>query len=234
MSPTSGSGLLANRGAAAIDALALCTEPIRWEGHRREMYVDRRGNVSAGIGHPLAGVGAALALPWQHRSTGRRATSAEVRVAFRQVRSQALGHRAPAHLRASDLVLPAGFATELAAARLERTLLPGLRRLCPRFDRYPLPARRALVDMAWNLGLRELARFHNLTAACARGDFAAAADHCHRRGSHSARNVATRDLFRQAAVMTGSNTRATTDSGFQRILFPEFAGKNARFDGGRR
>jgi len=96
-------------------------------------------------------------------------------------------------------VLAPGVAGDLAIKRVDRTVLPGLRRLCPDFDRCPLPARRALVDMAFDLGLAALSRFRNLITACATGDFATAANHCHRRGSRETRNAATRLLFLEAA-----------------------------------
>ena len=199
---TSIESLLASTPHAARpagDARALSTELFRWEGYRREMYVDWRGDVRTGIGLVLQDARAALALPWRHRTTGFPATAAEVRAAFEQARAQRAGHVAPAHQRASDLVLPAGYAALLVIRRLERELLPGLRRLFPRFAHYPLPAQRALVEMAYNLGVGGLRRFFNLTAACNRGDFAAAADHCHRRTIGGARNAATRALFRKAA-----------------------------------
>jgi GH24 family phage-related lysozyme (muramidase) len=215
---TSIDDLLARGGDRAPNVRALISEIIKWEGYSREMYVDRRGKVRTGIGHPLPDTNAALALPWCHRTNGRRAAATEIRVAFARARAQAAGHPAPALQRASDLVLPPGFATDLAAARLEASLLPGLRRLCPGFDRCPAPAQRALAEMAFDLGVGQLAGFHNLIAACRRGDFAAAADHCYRRHSISARNVSTRDLFREAAALVSGS----------------FVVKNARFDGGRR
>lgn len=220
--------------APASAARALCSEIIRWEGFRREMYVDARGRIRTGIGHRLADAGAALALPWQHRATGRRATPAEVRAAYRQVRAQAAGHPAPALQRASDLVLPAGFAADLATTHLERTVLPGLRRFCPTFDGYPLPAQRALVDMAFDLGLDRLALFHNLIAACRRGDFAAAADHCHRPRCQSARNVSTRNLFREATAPRAAGAPDAASSRQQRLVTAAVVGQNARLDGGRR
>jgi GH24 family phage-related lysozyme (muramidase) len=192
----------APRAARARDTRTLCTEVLKWEGYRQEMFVDWRGDVRTGIGHRLPNAAAALALPWRHKTTGQPATAAEVRKAFEQVRAQGAGHRAPAHQRASDLVLPAGYASVLATRHLERELLPAVRRLCPRFDDYPLPAQRALVDMAFNLGARALRRFHDLIAACNRWDFAAAAEHCLRRTCGVARNVATRELFRKAAGPT--------------------------------
>lgn len=163
------------------------------------MYVDGRGFVATGIGHPLLNVDAAIALPWCHRATGRPAAPADVRRAFARVRALGPREATLAYRLASDLVLPAGFAGDLAIERIEREVLPALRRLCPRFDRYPLPARRALVDLACDLGLAAVARFRNLLAACAHGDFARAANHCQRRGGRDARNAATRALFLEAA-----------------------------------
>ena len=114
---------------------------------------------------------------------------------------RALGprQRTLAYRLATDLVLAAGVAGDLAIARVERDVLPGLRRLFAGFDRYPLPARRALVDMAFDVGLAALATFRNLIAACAQGDFTRAANHCHRRTSRETRNAATRLLFLEAA-----------------------------------
>ncbi len=190
-------------GAAGLcgapDARALCSEILKWDGYRRDMSVDARGNVITGVGHFLANARAALALPWKHRATGLPATGHEIWAAFEQVRAQAAGHGAPAHQRASDLVLPAGFAIDLAIRRLERELLPGLRRLCPGFDAYPLPAQRALVDMAYNLGVARLSKFSNLIAACVQRDFRKAARYCHRWTSRAGRNEATRNLFLDAA-----------------------------------
>jgi hypothetical protein len=163
------------------------------------MYVDSRGFVATGVGHALPTAERAIALPWRHRATGLPATPAEVRRAFARVRALGPRQRTLAYRLASDLVLAAGVAGDLAIARVERDVLPGLRRLFVDFDGYPLPGRRALVDMAFDLGLAALAHFRNLIAACARGDFKTAANHCHRRASREPRNAATRSLFLEAA-----------------------------------
>jgi GH24 family phage-related lysozyme (muramidase) len=186
------------------DARMLCAELMRWETCCQHLYVDADGHVATGLGHRLPSVDAALLLAWRHRGTGQAATRSEVRAAFEQIRAQGPGHRSIAYRFASDLVLAAGVAADLAAARIERELLPGLRRLFRGFDRYPLPARRALVDMAYDLGLRALGKFRNLVAACERGDFATAAEQCHRRTTRQIRNTATRMSFQQAADLTAS------------------------------
>lgn len=163
------------------------------------MYVDARGFVATGVGHPLPTADAAMALPWCHRATGGPAAPTEIRRAFARVRALGRRQTALSYRLASDLVLAAGVAGDLAIGRIEREVLPGLRRLCPDFDRYPLAARRALVDLAGDLGLVRLARFRNLIAACAQHDFARAANHCHRRDSRDLRNASTRVLFLEAA-----------------------------------
>ena len=184
----------------AIDAArSLCAELLRWESCRRHMYVDNRGVVATGVGHMLPTADFAIALPWCHRATDLSATPVEVRRAFARVRALGPRQRTLAYRLASDLVLAAGVAGDLAIARVQRDVLPGLRRLFAGFDRYPLPARRALVDMAFELGLAALANFGNLITACARGDFATAANQCHRRASREPRNAATRLLFLEAA-----------------------------------
>jgi len=163
------------------------------------MYVDNRGVVATGVGHALPTADLAIALPWCHRATDLPATPAEVRRAFARVRALGPRQRTLAYRLATDLVLAAGVAGDLAIARVERDVLPGLRRLFAGFDRYPLPARRALVDMAFDVGLAALATFRTLIAACAQGDFTRAANHCHRRTSRETRNAATRLLFLEAA-----------------------------------
>ena len=184
---------------ATNDTRSLCAELLRWESCRPHMYVDGRGFVATGVGHALPTVDAAIALPWRHRATGLSATPAEIQRAFVRVRALGPRQKTLSYRLASDLVLPAGVAGDLAIGRIERDVLPWLRRLCRGFRRYPLPARRALVDMAFDLGLAGLARFRNLITACAQRDFATAANHCHRRGSRETRNAAMRILFLEAA-----------------------------------
>ena len=182
----------------AVDARALCAE-LSWEGYRQRNVrrLARRGQ----DGHRPRAAGRArragppLAPQEDRISRDGGRSSRRVRTGARAAR-RTRGTSAPARFGS---VLPAGYAALLVIRRLERELLPALRRLFPRFEHYPLPAQRALVEMANNLGVGGLRRFFNLIAACNRGDFAAAADHCHRRTVGVARNTATRALFRKAA-----------------------------------
>jgi GH24 family phage-related lysozyme (muramidase) len=182
----------------------------RWEGDHQFMYLDTRGYVTTGIGHLLKNADAAVDLPWRHRSTGQPATQAEVRAAFNNLKQMWTDHRqdhpkgpnpftAEHYERKSDLVLPERLSETLALARLQKEFLGGLRRIFPGFDQYPTPAQRALVDMAYNLGVGKLERsFPNLVDACRAGDFDVAAAESRRTSSRANRNAETRDLFLQA------------------------------------
>jgi GH24 family phage-related lysozyme (muramidase) len=197
------------------DAQTFLKDVKRWEGEHRFMYVDGRGYVTTGIGHLLKNTDEALKLPWLHRGTGRPATPAEVRSAFERVAQEwadykrghpnGNGYGATHYADKSDLLLPQGEATRLALGRLNKEFLGGLRKLFPDFDRYPLPAQRGLVDMAYNLGVGKLEKtFPNFVDACRRGDFGAAADECKRSSSRKERNDATQALFREAAQLNAT------------------------------
>lgn len=179
------------------------------------MYVDTRGYVTTGVGHLLKNAAAALDLPWQHQATGRLATPAEVRAAFEHVcerwadykRENPNGKGLPAKKfeSVSDLVLPDGLATKLARDRLQGEFLPKLKELFPGFDRYPVPAQRALVDMGYNLGVDGLKKkFPTFVAACRDGNFGVAAAECERSSSRKERNDATRSLLLEAAQLNAS------------------------------
>lgn len=181
------------------------------------MYVDTRGHVTTGIGHLLETAGDASKLPWQHSVTGQRATPTEIKSAFERLSQVAADHTREhpdakglplkTAAQVSDLVLPEGYATKLAAARVNGEFLEGLRDLFPAFDSFPMPAQRALVDMAYTLGVGGLEhKFPKLVAACRQPnpDFATAAAESHRSSSRESRNHATNHLFLEAARLTQS------------------------------
>jgi hypothetical protein len=186
---------------------ALCSEVFRWTACRAHMCVDSRGHVAAGAGHRLPSAAAAATLPWRHSGSGTVATRAEIADAYRRVRAQGPGQKTLTYRLASDLALSPGVAADLVMARIAREVLPGLRTLFRSFDRYPAPAQRALVEMAVDLGLTGLSKFRNLIAACERGNFSLAAEHCLRRGHRELRNAATRALFSKAADYPASDRR---------------------------
>jgi GH24 family phage-related lysozyme (muramidase) len=207
---------LANQSAPA-DATAFVRGLRQWEGEVSFMYVDTRGYVTTGIGHLLKSSSDAEKLPWRHSTTGQPATPAEIRCAFERLSHVAADYKREhpdakglplkTAERVSDLVLPDGYATKLAATRVNGEFLKGLRHLFPAFDSFPMPAQRALVDMSYSLGVGGIEhKFPKLVAACREPipDFATAAAESHRSSSRESRNRATNQLFLEAARLTQS------------------------------
>jgi GH24 family phage-related lysozyme (muramidase) len=212
----------ASGSSVGTDAGVFLKELKHWEGEHPFMYVDTRGYVTTGIGHLLKTPEAALKLPWQHIKTGQPATPAEVRSTFERVRQAAVQYKQDhpnakgippgACERLSDLVLPEGLAARLATHRLKTEFLPHVRELFSGFDRYPLPAQLAIVDMAYNLGVAKLKRdFPAFVAACRAGNFVDAAKESHRSSCREERNCATADLLDQAARLNASVRTVTRE-----------------------
>jgi GH24 family phage-related lysozyme (muramidase) len=212
----------ANPRHTTIDVGALRDDLLRWEGNKPFMYLCSAGYVTTGIGNKLANAQEAIALPWQHTTTGLAATPAEIRTAFERVAAMTAEFRredpkapnpfgAKHYKNVSDLVLPEGAANQLAVDRLEKDFLKGLRGLFPSFDGYPQPAQRALVDMAYTLGVSGLeTKFPSVVKACREGRFADAAKYSHRKVKANEgrkgdeRNAATRNLLLEAARLNSS------------------------------
>jgi GH24 family phage-related lysozyme (muramidase) len=170
------------------------------------LYCDVRGFVTVGIGNLLASPQACAELPFQHRD-GLPATEDEKADAWDRVRRAFDRRKSAAYYRAfANIRLTEDFVRSLACQRLEREFLPGIVRLCPQFKAFPLPARRALVDMAYNLGVGGLGMFPHMLAACNAGDWEMAANQCHRSTCRESRNAWTAQMFIDADVAKGPTT----------------------------
>jgi hypothetical protein len=155
--------------------------------------------VTVGIGHLLRSPAAAQELPFVDVRTGHLATKEHVAAAFQHVGQAGAGCRAEHYAKMTHLRLSEHAVREMATSRLENEFLPGLRREFSHFDSYPASAQRALIDMAYNLGVGGLGHFHKLRASCEAGDWAQAATECHRRTCRAERNDWTQALFLDAA-----------------------------------
>ena len=152
------------------------------------LYCDSRGYATTGIGNLVPDADACAAMPWMGND--------DPRVAYATVLHAFDAARPAAYYRPlSDLRLSLDYVTGLVAQRLQTEFLPGILQLCPGFDAFPLPARRALVDMAYNLGVHGLSKFPTMLAACNAGDWATAAAQCHRSTCREQRNDWTAQMF---------------------------------------
>ena len=88
---------------------------------------------------------------------------------------------------------------------MQNEFLPNLRKVFPGFDSYPMPAQRAIVDMAYNMGVGKLERgFPTFVSLCRAGEFGKAAGESRRSSSREERNAATKELLEDAERLKAS------------------------------
>jgi GH24 family phage-related lysozyme (muramidase) len=169
-----------------------------WEGKISHMYLDTKGLVTVGVGKMLPDATAAQELDFVRRADGGSATADEIAADFNTVSAQAAGRLAATYKKYTSLDLP-----DEAIGDLLKIVVEGfendLEQSYAGYDNYPLSAKRALLDMIYNLGLDGLLKFKKMKASVEAGDWTTAAAQCHRNGPSEARNNWTRDLFLDAA-----------------------------------
>jgi GH24 family phage-related lysozyme (muramidase) len=174
------------------------------EGSIPHMYRCTGGAVTIGVGHALADATAAGALPW--RIAGVPATPEQAERDFSRVAAARKGRPAASYAAVSTCRLAGADIDALLdgdIARFEALLQAAL----PEWTSYPEPARQALFDIAFNVGVAGLLKFRKLLAAVNAGDWETAAAECHRQGIPEARNIETARLFREC-VFVGQTPRS--------------------------
>jgi GH24 family phage-related lysozyme (muramidase) len=162
------------------------------------MYKCTGGDVTIGIGHALQTAADAARLPWQLNNTA--ADAEQVQSDFAAVAAAPKGQVAAAYARLTRCRMRADDLERLVAADVQ-SFQAQLAGALPNWSSYPDPARQALFDMAFNLGIGGLKKFPALLHAANSGDWAAAAARCHRMGIGQARNRATVALFLEAGAV---------------------------------
>jgi GH24 family phage-related lysozyme (muramidase) len=208
-----------------LDYEKLYQDIERWEGVVLHMYLDNAKipKVTVGTGNMLPNIAAAQALPFMNTATNKVATAEEVANAFTTVSGMKHNMRAKNYKINPSIEIPQAKAKELAMTRLKGEFIPKLRSHFKDFDKYPVPAREALIDMVYNMGIGEatvrdakgnvvkkgkgLLMFGTLHKDCNAGDWHAAATACKRanpdNNPHTTeRNDWTRDLFEKAERIT--------------------------------
>lgn len=188
------------------------------------MYLDtaKPPKVTVGFGNMLPNVVAAQALRFVNTATNTPATKHEIESAFKTVAAMHGSLHNDKYKLHPSIEITKNDAKDLVMARLKKEYIPTLRRHLQGFDKYPLPARRALIDMIYNMGwaspakdshgkplhVHGLVTFVPLIGAVEHGRWKEAAFHCHRKDSHPSqdknkpshaakRNAWTKDLFEQ-------------------------------------
>ena len=163
-----------------------------YEGSVEYMYLDSRGFPTCGVGQLINSAEAAQALNWT--IDGRDARADEIQhdwnhiVAMKDV-EEVMKRRAARYYRGASVCrMSADEIKRVCVARLDDEFIPGLRKLVDGFDDLPEGAQRALVDMAYNLGLGGLHKFTHFLGAVRSSDWEAAAQQCHRATCRQDRN----------------------------------------------
>ena len=79
------------------------------------------------------------------------------------------------------------------------------KKIFPQFDSFPVPAKLALIDMTFNLGIEKFNKaFVRLQVAVRLQNWTLAAAECHRKGPAEPRNISTRQLFLDAAALANN------------------------------
>jgi len=163
------------------------------------MYLDSVGKVTVGTGLMLPNTEAAIALPFQFDN--RPAVAQEIMVDFRRVSMMAKGKAAGFYHGAMSVVLAAADIDSLLRQRVAG-VEGQLREAISTYDAFTSPAKLALLDMAYNLGISGLIKgFPKLLKAIVTGNWKAAADECHRNGPSTARNDWTKQQLLSLATM---------------------------------
>jgi GH24 family phage-related lysozyme (muramidase) len=180
---------------------------IAHEGVIPWLYCDTKGLPTIGIGNYVT-VEGFLALPLAHNFV-TPADDGEKRFAYARVLEAFEENASAMHYRdKSDLRLSHDDTMALVTKRLETEFISGIKAVCHDFDDWPLPARRATVDMGYSLGVHGLVHgYPSLVAALQARDWATAAGECHRRkdgedphdpSTWGSRNKWTREMFLSA------------------------------------
>lgn len=170
------------------------------------LYLDSQNKVTVGVGNMLPTLGAAQALAFVLRSDGvSAATPEQIKVDWDSVNAEAgKNKRAESFARLTLLDLPEAVCWSLLKKRIDGEFLPLLKKLFSGWSSFPTPAKRALLDMAYNLGPKRLKKFDTLIGHAKKGEWEKAADACLRKKIPDERNEWTQARFREAMWAGGA------------------------------
>jgi GH24 family phage-related lysozyme (muramidase) len=194
----------------------VCDVLIEHEGLIPWLYCDSRGFVTVGVGDKV-GAETMLTMPFVHQSNNKPAESDEKITAYARV--QDFFHKgltASAYSAVSDLRLPVDFCRRRLVYRLKSEFLPAVEKQCPQLATFPIYAKLALVDIAYNVGIHGFAAFTELIACCNSRHFAVASEcvHTKKEGEDPKRpeTWGKRNRWRRESMLLASTiTRTTQD-----------------------
>lgn len=165
------------------------------------LYLDSVNKVTVGIGNMLPTLSAAQALGFVVRTDDKAATREQIKADWDAVNAEAgKNWRAKRFVSVTKLDLPEDICWSLLKKRIDDEFIPGLKKIFPDWTLLPTPVKRALLDMAYNLGLTGLKKFKTLITHVKKQDWVKAAKRCKRKGIPTERNEWTEARFEEASA----------------------------------
>lgn len=178
------------------DSVALLASPA-FENSIPWMYLDTRGFVTVAAGQLLATAADACALRFQAPDVGL-ADLDSIIADWKRVKAMEPEHSPSFYHATTSPTMTAADMQELLRVRV-KTFDEELAGWFPDWASFPDPAKLALLDMAFNLGMGGLLKYTHLRAAVKLKDWTAVANECHRNGPSEARNEWCKNQFLEAA-----------------------------------
>jgi GH24 family phage-related lysozyme (muramidase) len=176
------------------------------EGVVLHMYLDSVNKVTVGVGNLLPNLEAAQALPFvQRKSPATKASADEIKTDWDSVKLHPNKNlSATAFAEYTTLILPEDFCWSLMKKRVDNEFLPALKRKYTDWNSFPIPAKRALLDMIYNLGSRGLSNYKVMNSHVAKLEWDKVANNCNRPDLKAHRNNWTRERFKESMPTKGT------------------------------
>ncbi|MFP2906314.1 hypothetical protein ACLESD_14870 [Pyxidicoccus sp. 3LFB2] len=182
---------------------------IAWEGVVPYMYLDTEGYVTVGAGNLLTHIEpkragdklAAKTHPFQNVDLGRAATPEEITEAFNKVKAMHKGLFYTEYAQRPKIALTDAYSKQVAKERYDTEFLPAVKNGFPDFETYPRSARRAILDVTYNVGVSVPTAWTKLIAAVKARNWTTAAVECRTKPQNpeDSRNEWRKALFLYAA-----------------------------------
>ena len=185
-----------------------------FEGKKPYMYVDTTGHVTTAVGLMLPSATEAEKLPFIHEKTDKPATKEEIKKAYNDAVNSYKNTIVKKDKNGKPVKAPAaGYYKGLSDLRLKEGVMEShldsvlknvqseLRKTFKGFDSMPVDARKALMDMGYNLGVKNIpGKFPHFTKAIKAEQWKKAAEESHREKIQSDRNEYVFDLLNGLAA----------------------------------
>lgn len=172
-----------------------------YEGCVEHMYLDTKGYATIGIGHLLANLTDAQALPFVNKKDSKAATKDSIKLEYEAIKKKPKGLLAISYKKDTKLKLKQADIDKLTnkhIANFENELKKIFG--ADEFEAYPGEVRLALFDMIFNLGMTNLkGKFPTFIKYIKENNWSMAATESSRSDVSKTRNTYVKDLLEQAA-----------------------------------